>query len=945
MVESRGRDEPEAMRISLAPETERFALLAVTEAPFPPPDSIPMSDTIDGRLEAALAGRYEIERPLGEGGMATVYLAEDVKHQRKVALKVLKPELAAVVGGDRFLTEIQTTANLSHPHILPLHDSGEADSFLFYVMPYVDGESLRDRLDRERQLPVDEAVRIAIALAGALDHAHKRGVIHRDIKPANVLLQDGQPLMADFGIALAVGAAGGARLTETGLSVGTPYYMSPEQATGDQVIGPASDIYALACVLYEMLVGEPPYPGATAQAVLGKIISGEAVSATKMRPAIPANVDAAIRRGLEKLAADRFATVADFAAALADPSFRHGASTEVAEAVGAGPWKARALVLAGVAAALAAITGWSVLRPVPPPPVSRYAIELPEGHDVAQFFGNNITLSPDGTRMVYSATAADGSGQQLWLRRRDQLEPQPIGGTEGAFSPAFSPSGDRVAYVVGQGGGFPLRVVSLSGEPPITVLDQGSTGSSVAWGADDYLYFDGSDGLLRVPVGGGEPETVTTVDTARAEQFHAMAQVLPDGKGLLFSIARNPAGDLEQYDLAVTEIGSGTHTVLTNGVYGLYAASGHLVYVAGDGTLLAAPMDPGARELTGPAVALAEGVGIGAFGSADMAISDDGTLVYGVGGTAGGLATAVWVDREGEVTPIESGWEYDPGFPEVSVELSPDGSRLALMIVTDAGHDIWVKELDGGGVSRLTFDDATDHRPRWSRDGQRIMYNSTRAGQSDLWVQPADGTGSPEMLLDLDLPIHEVQISPDEEWFILRLGGASGSSGDRDLVGLRKGETTTVPLAAEPYDEKAAALSPDGRWLAYESTETGRNEIYVRPFPNVDDGKWLVSTGGGINPRWAHSGQELFYVNGDGEMVTAQLRTDEAFRVGERRTLFSVNELFLFSQANYAGYSVAPDDQAFVMVQFGGGGDAATPRALVVVENFFEELEEKVQPQ
>ncbi len=251
-----------------------------------------MSDPIT-RLNAALEGRYTIEREIGEGGMATVYLAEDLKHHRKVALKVLKPELAAVVGAERFLTEIQTTASLQHPHILPLFDSGEADSFLYYVMPYVEGESLRDRLDREHQLPVDEAIRIATDLAEALDYAHRQKVVHRDIKPANILLHEGRPVIADFGIALAVGAAGGARLTETGLSVGTPYYMSPEQATGDSFVGPQSDMYALGCVLFEMLVGEPPYPGATAQAVLGKIIAGGPVSATQLRPTIPANVDAA----------------------------------------------------------------------------------------------------------------------------------------------------------------------------------------------------------------------------------------------------------------------------------------------------------------------------------------------------------------------------------------------------------------------------------------------------------------------------------------------------------------------------------------------------------------------------------------------------------------------------------------------------------------------------
>src|SRR5688500_15246491 len=239
------------------------------------------------RLELALADRYRIERELGAGGMATVYLAQDVRHHRKVAVKVLRPELAAAIGAERFLAEIQTTANLQHPHILPLFDSGQADGFLFYVMPFVEGESLRERLDREQQLPVDEAVEIARSVASALQYAHERGVIHRDIKPANILLSRGEPLIADFGIALAVSQAGGGRVTETGLSLGTPHYMSPEQATGDQRIGPQADVYALGCVLYEMLVGEPPYSGSNAQAVLGKIIAAGAPSAVQHRPTIP----------------------------------------------------------------------------------------------------------------------------------------------------------------------------------------------------------------------------------------------------------------------------------------------------------------------------------------------------------------------------------------------------------------------------------------------------------------------------------------------------------------------------------------------------------------------------------------------------------------------------------------------------------------------------------
>ena len=261
------------------------------------------------RLNAALEGRYRVERELGEGGMATVYLAQDLRHERKVALKVLKPELAAVVGAERFLAEIKTTANLQHPHILPLHDSGEADGFLFFVTPYIEGDTLRDKIDREKQLSIEEALRITEDVASALDYAQKNGVVHRDIKPGNILRSaEGEPTVADFGIALAVAQAGGGRVTETGLSVGTPHYMSPEQATGDRDVDPRTDVYALGCVLYEMLVGDPPYQGSTAQAVLAKILTDPAPAPTKVRLSIPPNVDAAIRKALEKLPADRFAS-------------------------------------------------------------------------------------------------------------------------------------------------------------------------------------------------------------------------------------------------------------------------------------------------------------------------------------------------------------------------------------------------------------------------------------------------------------------------------------------------------------------------------------------------------------------------------------------------------------------------------------------------------------
>ena len=420
-------------------------------------------------MNAALEGRYAIQRELGEGGMATVYLADDLKHERKVALKVLKLELAAVVGAERFLAEIKTTANLTHPHILPLHDSGEADSFLFYVMPYVEGETLRDRIDREHQLPVDDAVALASKVAGALQHAHEHGVIHRDIKPANILLQDGEPVVSDFGIALALGVAGGTRLTETGLSVGTPYYMSPEQATGDQAVGASTDTYALGSVLYEMLVGEPPYPGTTAQAVLGKIIAGKPVSATEHRPSIPANVDAAVRKALEKLPADRFTSAQDFVRALGDEHFRYGELATAGAGAAVGPWNRLTMAFAALAAVTTLGFAWALLRPDPPQPVSRQVLSTEGWAGLA--LGQYAAIAPDGSSMILPV-GSSASDVQLALKMRGSTEINLIPGTEGGRNVVYSPDGQWIAYTVGRelfkrplGGGLSGEVGRGRGTP------------------------------------------------------------------------------------------------------------------------------------------------------------------------------------------------------------------------------------------------------------------------------------------------------------------------------------------------------------------------------------------------------------------------------------------------------------------------------------------------
>ena len=390
------------------------------------------------RLTAALSDRYRLESELGEGGMATVYLAQDIKHNRRVAVKVLRPELAAVIGAERFLTEITTTANLQHPHILPLFDSGEADSFLFYVMPYVEGETVRDRISREKQLPVADAVRIASEVAAALDYAHRHGVIHRDIKPENILLHDGSALVADFGIALAASKAGGTRMTETGMSLGTPHYMSPEQAMGEREITARSDVYALGCVLYEMLTGDPPFTGSTAQAIVARVVTENPRSMTSQRHTIPPQVEAAVLTALEKLPADRFATAAEFAAALADPNYASKTTVMMAAATGRGRSSRFAAPLAVIAAlaTIAALWGW--LRPGAATSHTPLHDDPSRGErTLTTDRGTRFAISPDGSKIVYAGQGPEGT--QLYLLDRSQLEPVPLPGTDGAIVPFFSP--------------------------------------------------------------------------------------------------------------------------------------------------------------------------------------------------------------------------------------------------------------------------------------------------------------------------------------------------------------------------------------------------------------------------------------------------------------------------------------------------------------------------
>ncbi len=885
------------------------------------------------RLQTALSDRYRFEREIGAGGMATVYAAQDLRHDRRVAVKVLRPELAAVIGAERFLAEIKLTANLQHPHILPLFDSGAADSFLYYVMPFVEGETLRARLNREKQLPVADAVRIGTEVASALDYAHRHQVVHRDIKPENILLHDGRALVADFGIALAATKASGSRMTETGMSLGTPQYMSPEQAMGEREITPRSDVYALGAVVYEMLTGDPPFSGSTAQAIVARVVTEAPRPLLPQRHTIPPQVEAAVLTALEKLPADRYATAAEFATALADRSRGPTATIPTAAVPRPVPrrWPVSTVAPYGVAALATVAALWGWLRPAPVMPISRLSLFLPAGEallpPLAQS-GGRLAISPDGRQLVY--TGPGEGGPRLWIRRRDQLHATPITGSDGGLSPFFSPDGRQLGFITR---GRIVRIVSLEGGPPLTVTDSANT-TGGDWGSDGYVYVESDSGISRVRSTGGSLEPVykfSQENEVGAEWPH----VLPGGRGLLFRVRRGGQAPSD-FSIMAMKLPDGQARALTRGVFARYAASGHLLVVTADAKLLAIPFDPEKLVLTGPPVALVEGIGVraGGFG-VDLALSATGTLLYTTG-NAVGARRVVWVSREGVATPVDSTW--DPQGAINSVALSPDGKKLAVALIRDDKEDIWVKQLPIGPFSRITFGDTGHVRPSWSADGRSVVYITDRGGSGSglPYAHLADGTGVPRVLLSSLFNFGQVLASRDGRWLVLRRSVAEPGGGD--IFALRVGDSVLTPLLSSPATELNPAVSPDGHWLAYSSDESGNEEVYVRPFPEVGSARWQVSTTGGAQPLWSSGGRELVYRNGGNDIVSAEIRTAPGFSVGQQRVLFSSAPYV--SAGSYPTYAVTTDGRRFAMIREGA---ASQQSELIMTENWFQELKARTR--
>jgi len=884
--------------------------------PSPAPREARLTDPT-ARLSAALADRYRIERELGQGGMATVYLAEDLKHDRKVALKVLKPELAAVLGADRFVVEIKTTAALQHPHILPLYDSGRtggradgrADEFLFYVMPYIQGETLRQKLDREHQLGVDDAVRLASQVADALDYAHRHGVIHRDIKPENILLHEGRPMVSDFGIALAVSAAAGGRMTETGLSLGTPHYMSPEQATAEKEITGRSDIYSLGSVLYEMLAGEPPHSGGSAQQIIMKIVTEEAQPVTQLRKSVPPHVAAAVGKALERLPADRFASAAEFAAALGNRAFGAGTATGSASAAvpaAAGGRRARLrdpFVLVPSLVAVAAIAAGVIRGPggdTPPTlPSIRFRLAPTDSTRPVATYPWPAAISPDGGTIVYTVASGASSGM-LVAQRMDQLQARPIPGTIGGYQPYFSPDGAWLAFEAGG----KERKVRLDGSAPVTITDaNGANGAD--WTARDVIVLGAQGrfhGLSHVSAAGGEAAALTEPDTANNERDHLWPVAFPDGRTIAFVIW---SGSLGSSRLALTSLDDGRVTPLgIPGIRPLAVLDGVLVYLQADGTVMGVPVDAGRRRTTGQPIPVHDPVWVGVAnnGNSGIFISPGGALVTGSGATRGRL---VWVRPDGGTERI-----LPDARSFVSPRLSPDERRIAVVASEGQQSDVWILDRTLATFSRLTLA-GTVTSAAWAADGSRLVFTAAgETARNGVWSQLAAGGSPPELLFETPQLTPSALIAPDGRSLLVT--SLEGNTWGSFRIPLDSARVARTYLASGGGQMAGTAFSPDGKWMAVASDESGQYEIYVRSFPDPAS-RIQISVAGGSEAVWSRDGRRIYYRAGTA-LLAARVSLTPTFTLLGRDTVLT-GVTFTAAPGFVANYDVTRDGQRIVAIQ------------------------------
>ena len=934
-----------ALESLLEADAAASAQLAPIDAAF-----LPQSDRQPDPL--GLTGRtishFELREALGAGGMGVVYRADDMRLGRVVALKFLLPHYNLDASAKaRFLREAHAAAALDHPNLCTIHEVGTSDEgWLFLAMALYQGETLRARLTRDGPILVRESLEIARQIAEGLQAAHGAGIVHRDLKPGNVmLLPDGTVRILDFGLAKARDQS----RSEAGIRFGTVSYMAPEQVRGVNVDARA-DLWALGIVLYEMLTGRKPFGGDEEVAIAHAILHDEPELLSTHRGGVSPALEDLVLRLLQKDPAKRHDSAAELLRDLARARTLTNEITGPRQAVlprviakerrplttqFAAVLNKRAFTY-GVTAVAILLTatmflGW--IHPAPTKQVVRYSLVFDPAEAMIQpvaFFWGRLALSPDGSRLAY----VGGPRAQILVRQRNQLHATAIPGSEGAETPFFSPDGQQVGFITG---GNKLQIASLSGGPLITVTDSLIGEAGASWGRDGYIYVDGraNEALIRVEAkAGAVPTRFTELDAASKEGDHSWPEVLPNGKGILIAVGVKDAAR----SIGVVDMSTRKHRVIVNNaVYARYVPTGHLLYVTTDRTLMVVPFDQNTMKVTGEPTTLAEGIRLAPSSTVDLAVSNNGTLLY-TRGVAPGKLELVWVTRSGKAQSVDPDWQGVFGEPS----LSPDGRRLSVSLLPNVNYDaiaqisdIWIKRLDRGPNVKLTLEEKTDHYSAWTPDGKSVTFTSNAAGSIDLWTKRADGSTQAVLQLHEKRGAFSPRWSPDGKWLVFRTNRYQPGAGD--ILGIRPGiDTVAVPLVATRFTESAPAISPDGRWLAYSSNESGHYDIYVVPFPNTAVAKWAVSTGGGTEPLWSHSGKELFYRDVAGNLVAVEVQSSPTFSLGRSTVLFPARAYLSFERG--AQYAVAPDDRRFLMIRPVPGG---VPDELIVVDNWFEELKSK----
>jgi len=902
-------------------------------------------------------GAYEILGSLGAGGMGEVYRARDTKLQREVAIKVLPEALAADRDRlARFEREAQLLAALNHAHIAGIYGVDTAGQTPFLVLELVEGDTLADRIARGGALSTSEAIGIARQIAEALQAAHDKGIVHRDLKPANIALTaDGHVKVLDFGLAKAMEMAPAAQssvpaatlsptlslaMTEAGMILGTAAYMSPEQAKG-RPADKRSDVWAFGCVLFEMLTGKRAFEGEDASDTLAGILRGE-----PDWKALPRGTPAYLREVLTGcLTKDRKQRLADIAVVgylLSEP--RH------LKAAAASPSNRRKAALAGglvvLLGAAIGITWWLSHHIESPAPVMRFSISSTTDFPLQPTTTDrHVALSPDGATLAFIA----GLGQ-LVLRRFDRLEVEPIRTVPDARVPFWSPDGKWIGFTVRSTN--ELQKVSVTGGPPVMVSRGVGAPRGATWGPDQTIVFattDSSTGLLSVSASGGDPKVITRPDAKRGEVDHLFPSYLPNGKGVLFTITTSVAS-ADSSQIAVLDFQTGAYKVVVRGGSSPEYVAGFLVYAVG-GTLRAIRFDQEHLEVIGDPVPVVAQVAMGNTGVAEYSTSRSGSLVHVAGGvaTAGVTRSLVWVDRKGLETAIRE----VPGRAYTSARLSGDDSRIAVSI-EDQQRDIYVYDVRTQSLRQVTFGPALDSGPAWYANDERLLFFSQRDGPANLYSQRADGVGAAERITKSNDNHFIPTISPDGAVIVMVEQGSTGSL-DLTMVRLNPNRvpgtgstqanlpaTKTESLIATMSAELHPDISPDGRWIAYTSDQSGRRQVIVQPFPSLQ-GQWKVSVDaeGGDRPVWSRGGKELFYASLKGTIMAVSYEDTPTFAARTPVRLFDWPTVTTISQGR--SFDVSRDGQRFLMIKDGGADNSkAPPTAITVSLNWIEELKEKL---